>query len=126
MAKFQIIKDFDNKYHFNLKLKSGDIVLRSADRSSAKHTCEQQIELVRTNAKFAQRFSRQTDDQGSYFILKDAENQVLGRSDYYSYWLDMERSIAAIRSYTHDAETEDLSTLSTEKVKSGTFDLVEK
>lgn len=125
MAKFQIIKDFDNKYHFNLKLKSGDIVLRSSARSADKIVCEKQIEQVRTNAKFAHRFSRETDDQGSYFILKDADNQILGRSDYYSYWLDMERSIAAIRSYTHDAETEDLTTLSEEQIKAAAFDLVE-
>lgn len=121
MAKFQIIKDFDNKYHFNLKLKSGDIVLRSSDRTTAKIACEKQIDLVRANSKFAHRFSRQSDEQGSYFILKDADNQVLGRSGYYTYWLDMERSIAAIRSYTHDAELEDLSSLT---VKEADLDLV--
>ncbi|WP_316747632.1 DUF1508 domain-containing protein [Pedobacter gandavensis] len=124
MAKFQIIKDLDNKFHFNLKLKSGDIVLRSTDKTVAKISCEKQIELVRSNSQFAQRFSRQTDDQGSFFILKDADNQVLGRSGYYTYWLDMERSIAAVRSYTHDAELEDLSAVAQGATKGAALDLV--
>ncbi|MCX2454147.1 DUF1508 domain-containing protein [Pedobacter sp. PLR] len=124
MAKFQIIKDLDNKFHFNLKLKSGDIVLRSTDKTVAKISCEKQVELVRANSQFAQRFSRQTDDQGSFFILKDADNQVLGRSGYYTYWLDMERSIAAVRSYTHDAELEDLSAVAQGATKGAALDLV--
>ena len=124
MAKFQIIKDLDNKFHFNLKLKSGDIVLRSADKTAAKISCEKQIELVRANSQFAQRLSRQTDEQGSFFIIKDADDQVLGRSGYYEYWLDMERSIAAVRSYTHDAGLEDLSALPQAASKSAALDLV--
>lgn len=124
MAKFQIIRDLDNKFHFNLKLKSGDIVLRSADKTAAKISCEKQVELVRANSKFAQRFSRQTEEQGSFFILKDADNQVLARSGYYEYWLDMERSIAAVRSHTHDAEVEDLSATAQSANKSAALDLV--
>lgn len=122
MAKFQIIKDFDNLYHFNLKLRSGDIVLRSADRTALKMVCEQQIELIKANSKFAQRFGRQTTDGGSSFVIKDADNQILAKSDNYAYWLDMERSIAAIRSHAGDATVEDLNTLLT---KESAFDLVD-
>lgn len=125
MAKFQIIRDLDNKFHFNLKLKSGDIVLHSADKTAAKISCEKQVELVRANSKFAQRFSRQTNDQGSFFILKDADNQVLARSGYYEYWLDMERSIAAVRSHTHDAEVDDLSATAQATSKSAALEMAE-
>lgn len=110
MATFQIFKNIENKYSFNLKLDSGNVVLTSSEPVTDKLACEKQIELVKANAKFAHRFSRLSAPEGSYFILKDADHRILGSSDHYTYWLDMERSIAAIRSYAYDARVEDLST----------------
>jgi len=107
MAKFQTIKDSSGHYHFNLRLRSGEVVLSSVKKTTQLSDCEKQIGLVKENSKFAQRFSRESDDHGSYFILRDAENVTIGKSDYYKYWLDMERSIAAIRSHAGDAEIVD-------------------
>lgn len=107
MAKFQTIKDSNGQYHFNLRLRSGEVVLSSVKKINQLSECEQQIELVKENSKFAHRFSRETDDYGSYFILRDANNVTIGKSDYYKYWLDMETSIAAIRSHAANAEIVD-------------------
>lgn len=124
MAKFQIVKDVDKGYKFYLRLDSGDVVLNSETTSVSKDVCEKQIEQVKANSKFAHRFSRLAGTDGSYFILKDAEGQVLGHSNEYSYWLDMERSIAAIRSYAGDASVEELSLAEFESIQAGALDLV--
>ena len=80
---FEIKKAKDGQTFFRLKAANGQIVLAS-EMYSAKESALNGIESVRKNAPIAERYSKQTAKDGSfYFTLKAANSQVIGNSEMY-------------------------------------------
>jgi uncharacterized protein YegP (UPF0339 family) len=80
---FEIQKAKDGQTFFRLKAANGQIILAS-EMYKAKDSALNGIESVRNNAPMAQRYSKLTAQNGSfYFTLTAANSQVIGNSQMY-------------------------------------------
>jgi uncharacterized protein len=80
---FEIKKAKDGQTFFRLKAANGQIILAS-EMYKAKDGVLNGIESVRKNAPIAERFSKLTAQDGSfYFTLKAANSEVIGKSQMY-------------------------------------------
>ena len=80
---FEIKKAKDGQTFFRLKATNGQIILAS-EMYDAKEGALNGIESVRKNAPIAERYSKLTAKDGSfYFTLKAANSQVIGNSEMY-------------------------------------------
>lgn len=74
----------DGQYQFNLTASNGQTILTSqgyADKSG----CQKGIESVRNHAEDDANYERKEASDGKpYFVLKAANQQVIGRSERYS------------------------------------------
>jgi len=80
---FEIQKAKDGQAFFRLKAANGQIILAS-EMYKAKDGALNGIESVRKNAPMAERYSKLTAQNGSfYFTLNAANFQVIGNSQMY-------------------------------------------
>jgi uncharacterized protein YegP (UPF0339 family) len=80
---FEIQKAKDGQIFFRLKAANGQIILAS-EMYKAKDGALSGIESVRKNAPMAERYSKLTAQNGSfYFTLNAANFQVIGNSQMY-------------------------------------------
>ncbi len=80
---FEIQKAKDGQTFFRLKAANGQIIL-SSEMYTAKDGALNGIESVRKNALIADRYSKLTAKNGSfYFTLSAANSQVIGNSQMY-------------------------------------------
>lgn len=95
-GKFEIKAGKNGKFRFNLKASNGQIVLSSEAYDSRKGA-ENGIESVRKNAGSDARFERKSAKDGSsYFVLKAANGEPIGKSEMYKTKRSMENGIASV------------------------------
>ncbi len=106
---FKIENAAGGRFHFNLVAGNGAIILTSGlfDSKDAALTA---IELARTSAGFPERFERKVaKNKESYFLLRTAEGEVLGRSEMYGSTSSMENGIKSVMKNGPVATLKDLT-----------------
>ena len=95
-GKFEIKAGKNGKFRFNLKASNGQIIL-SSESYDSRGGCEKGVESVRKNAVSDGRFERKTAKDGSsYFVLKAANGEPIGKSEMYKTKRSMEGGIASV------------------------------
>lgn len=108
-AKYQIDKATDGSFYFRLVAANGQITLAS-EMYTAKSSAENGIASVKTNSQLDERYERLADAAGKpYFVLKAANDQVIGKSQMYSSSADLEVGIASVKTEGANAPVEDLT-----------------
>ncbi|MFA7667120.1 MAG: YegP family protein [Burkholderiaceae bacterium] len=106
-GKFVLSKTSNDKFHFVLKARNGEVILQSqmhAERADA----ESAIEAVRTSAADAARFEKSLSKRGEpYFSLTSAGGQIIGMSEMYSSERARDNGIESVRNNAPDAKFED-------------------
>jgi uncharacterized protein YegP (UPF0339 family) len=107
MAKFLLRKSSDAQYFFTLIADNGEKILTS-EMYKAKPGALNGIESVKKNAPNDARYERKLS-KGSkpYFVLKAANNEVIGSSEEYSSESARDNGIAAVKSAAPMAMTDD-------------------
>lgn len=107
--KFEIDKATDGSFYFRLLATNGQIILAS-QMYTTKSNAEKGIESVKANASMDERYERNNDVNGQpYFVLKAANDQVIGKSQMYGTVADMEKGIASVKANAPGAPVEDLT-----------------
>lgn len=97
-AQYILRASSDGQYYFNLTAANNQKILAS-ERYKSKDGAKNGIESVRTNSPDDSRFERRTSSDGKhYFVLKAANQQVIGKSETYSSKQAMENGISAVKS----------------------------
>jgi uncharacterized protein len=97
----------DGQVVFNLKAANGQVILTS-ERYTTKSAAQNGVESVRKNSPLEERYERRENSKGEpYFILKAANAQEIGRSEYYSSPAAMETGIASVKTNGPDASVVD-------------------
>ena len=110
-GKFEIGKAKDGIYYFHLKAENGRNILAS-ETYAAKRGAEQGIDSVKVNASLDERYERRNDTSGRpYFVLKTANEQVIGTSQMYSSPTEMELGIQSVKANGPTATVEDRTKL---------------
>jgi uncharacterized protein YegP (UPF0339 family) len=108
-GKFVLKKTNKGSFVFNLKASNGQVILTSEPYSD-KRAALNGIESVRKNAGKDANYERRTAKNGQpYFVLKAANDQVIGQSEMYSSKDTMEGGIASVMKNAPDASLEDLT-----------------
>ena len=107
MAKFQIKKSSDGQFYFNLLADNGEKILTS-EMYKAKPGALNGINSVKTNAPNDARYERKMSKGGKpYFVLKAANNEVIGTGEEYSSESARENGIQAVKREAPMASTDD-------------------
>ena len=107
MAKFLLKKSSNGQFFFNLLADNGERILTS-EMYKAKPSALNGIQSVKTNAPNDARFERKLSKGGKpYFVLKAANNEVIGTSEEYSSEAARENGVAAVKSAAPMAMTDD-------------------
>lgn len=108
-GKFEIKKAKDGQYHFNLKASNGEIIL-SSEMYKTKRSANNGIASVQKNSVEAVRFERRKSKSDKpYFVLKAANHQVIGQSEFYESDRAMENGIKSVQKNGGTTKVEDLS-----------------
>jgi uncharacterized protein YegP (UPF0339 family) len=106
-GKFEIKTAKNGKVHFNLKASNGQVLLTS-EKYESRQGAEGGIASVKKNAGSDARFERKTSKDGSsYFVLKAANGEPLGKSEMYKTKRSMENGIASVGKNAPDAPIAD-------------------
>jgi uncharacterized protein YegP (UPF0339 family) len=104
---FELFKDKKGEFRFRLKAGNGEIVLSSEgykDRAGALSG----IESVKKNAEEIGRYEMKAGAGGKHhFVLKAANNQVIGSSEMYGSESARENGIKSVREAARGAAVED-------------------
>jgi uncharacterized protein len=106
-AQYILRASSDGQYFFSLTAANNQKILAS-ERYKSKDGAKNGIESVRTNSKDDSRYDRRTSSDGKhYFVLKAANQQIIGKSETYSSKQAMENGISAVKSVGPDAPVSD-------------------
>ena len=106
-ARFEIKTGKDNQFYFNLVAANNESILRS-EGYTAKASCTNGIESVKTNASNDERYERKSSKDGQpYFVLVAANKEPIGTSEMYSSEQARDNGIAAVKSAAPGAAIED-------------------
>jgi uncharacterized protein YegP (UPF0339 family) len=106
-GKFEIRTGKSGKFSFNLKASNGQVILSSESYDSRKGA-EGGIASVKKNAGNDARFERKTAKDGSsFFVLKAANGEPIGKSEMYKTKRSMESGIASVGKNATDAPIAD-------------------
>ncbi len=107
--RYELKKSGDDQYIFNLVAANNQIILTS-ERYQSKSAARAGIESCRANAPLDERYDRRTAANGQpYFVLRAANNEIIGRSETYSSTQAMENGIAACKRVGPAAPVSDLT-----------------
>ena len=108
-GKYEVKKTTNAQFVFNLKAANGEVILTS-EQYTTKGAAENGIESVKKNASADERYERKEAKNGQFFfVLKAANHQVIGQSEFYKTKAAMENGIASVKKNGPDARTEDLT-----------------
>ncbi len=108
-GKFELKKAKDGEFYFNLLAGNNEKIL-SSEMYKAKASAQNGIASVKSNAANDARYERKTAKNGKpYFVLKAANNEVIGTSEQYNSTEAMENGIKAVKSAGPTAPTDDKS-----------------
>jgi uncharacterized protein len=106
-GKFELKKNDDGKFRFNLKAGNGKVILTSQIYRT-KAAALVGMESVKQHAADDANFERKTSvSDEPYFVLKAANKQVIGTSEMYSSTSAMENGIASVMANAPDAPVVD-------------------
>ena len=106
-GKFEIKAGKNGKFRFNLKASNWQIIL-SSESYDSRSGCEKGVESVRKNAASDARFERKTAKDGSsFFVLKAANGEPIGKSEMYKTKRSMEGGIASVTKNAQTAQIAD-------------------
>jgi uncharacterized protein YegP (UPF0339 family) len=106
-GKFEIKVGKTGKFRFNLKASNGQIIL-SSEAYDSRSSATKGIASVKKNAQNDKRFERKTAKDGSsYFVMKAANGEPIGKSEMYKTTKAMESGIASVRKNAPDAPVAD-------------------
>lgn len=107
MAKFVLKKASNGQFFFTLHADNGEKILTS-EMYKAKPGAVNGIESVKKNAPDDARYERKTSKANKpYFVLKAANNEVIGTSEEYESEGNREGGVAAVKSAAPMATTDD-------------------
>lgn len=107
--KYQIFKGEDGQFWFHLMAGNGKLILKS-EGYTAKHSCQDGIQSVKTNALQDTRYQRKVAKNGQpFFNLTAPSHEIIGTSETYSSEHAMETGIAAVKHDAPAAPIEDLT-----------------
>ena len=107
-GKFQLKKAADGQYHFSLHAANGEIIL-SSEMYKLKRSASNGIASVQKNAAESARFDRRVSkNEKPYFVLKAANHQVIGQSEFYESDRAMENGITSVQKNGVTSKVEDL------------------
>ena len=102
-GKFVCSKTKNGQDYFVLKASNGQTILQSERYKSAK-SCANGIESVRKNSQDERRFECKTAKDGrTYFVLKAANGQVIGKSQMYKSNSGCKNGMASVAANAPDA-----------------------
>lgn len=102
-GKFVISTGKDEKVYFNLKAGNGEVILSSQGYANLAG-CENGIASVRKNGGDPENFETKTAADGRfYFVLKAANHQVIGKSQFYKTESGCANGIASVGKNAADA-----------------------
>ncbi|NNE92160.1 MAG: YegP family protein [Verrucomicrobiales bacterium] len=108
-GKFEIKKARNGQFHFNLKAANGEIIL-SSERYTTKRSAKKGIASVQKNSADDNRFDRRTARNGKpYFVLKAANQKVIGKSEMYETNRAMENGIRSVKRNGSTEKVDDIS-----------------
>ncbi len=102
-GKFEIKSGKTGKFRFNLKASNGQVILSSESYNTAA-AAKNGAASVAKNAGNAKRFERKkAKDGSSYFVMKAANGEVIGKSEMYKTAKAMENGIASVAKHAPGA-----------------------
>ncbi len=108
MAKYVLSRN-NSQYHFTLQADNGEKVLSSETYWSHDGALNG-IASVRLNSQIDSRYDRRTSSRGQpYFVLRAANNEVIGTSEEYSSTAARDAGIALIKRIAPTAPVVDLT-----------------
>jgi uncharacterized protein YegP (UPF0339 family) len=106
-GKFVLKNATGGKFMFNLKASNGEIILTS-ETYQEKSGALSGIESVKKNSVSDSNYERKIAVNNQfYFVLKAANNQVIGKSEMYTTRAAMENGIESVKKNAPGATTED-------------------
>lgn len=106
-AKYDLKKTSNGQFMFNLKAANHQVILTS-ERYKAKPSAENGIASVRKNSPDDKRYERRVAKDGSnYFVLKAANNEIIGKSEMYKSKSSMENGIKSVMTNGPTAPVDD-------------------
>ncbi len=106
---YEIKKTGNGKFMFNLKAANHEVILTS-EVYEQKASALAGIESVRKNGKEDARFEmRKSSGNQPYFVLRAANQQVIGMSEMYSSEAAAKHGIASVKKNSGSAEVRDLA-----------------
>ena len=108
MAGKFVLKRSGEQFMFNLLAAGNWEVIFTSERDTRAGDARNGIAAVKANAPLDARYTKKLSVAGEpYFVLRAANNEVLGTSEMYSTSRAREEGIAAIKAYAPAATIED-------------------
>ena len=108
-ATFEIRKEKDGKFMFNLKA-ANDLIIFTSQSYESKEGAEAGIASVKENAGIDDHYEEKAGHDGRpYFVLHAANKLVIGKSQMYSSREAMHKGIASVKQNASTATIVDLS-----------------
>jgi uncharacterized protein len=95
--EFQVTTGDDDQFYFSLTAKNGQVII-SSQGYKTRNGCTNGIESVKKNSSNKKSLERKDARDGHhYFILKAANNKIIGKSQMYKTKESMENGIESIK-----------------------------
>ncbi len=108
-GKFELKKTAGGKFVFNLKAANGRIILTSETYQS-KSAAQGGIDSVKRSAGKDANYERKTSRKGEpFFVLRAANQEIIGSSEMYSSTSAMSAGIDSVKENAPKAAVEDLT-----------------
>ena len=108
-ARYEIFRGTNQQYYFRLKAPNNEIILQS-EGYVAKSGCQNGIQSAQQHSPYDRFYVRQTTTRNEpYFVLRAANNQVIGVSEAYSSTQARDNGIDAVKRHGPSAGTVDLT-----------------
>ena len=108
-ASYEIKRAGNKQFFFNLKAANGEVVLTS-EMYKTRTGVNKGIESVTKNGPDCLMYDMKMDKRGRYyFLLKAANNRIIGKSESYTTAAKMEKGIQAVIRSARSAVVRDLS-----------------
>lgn len=106
-GKYELKKTADDQFMFNLKAANHQVILTS-ERYKGKSGAENGIASVKKNSADDKRYDRRVAKDGQhYFVLKAANNEIIGKSEMYRAKSSMENGIESVKKNGPPAPVDD-------------------
>lgn len=109
-AHYEIFRSSkNNQYYFQLKAPNGEIILAS-EGYIQKSGCENGIASCKAHSPYDHYYDKRVaQNLRPYFVLRAANNQIIGTSQTYSSAYSRDQGIVAVKTYGSTATTIDLT-----------------